>query len=256
MSSKYAKQLRHSMDVLGLPVDKLDTVELGKLREVLAESTDVFALDDSELGCTSLVQHSIDTGDHPPVKQPPYRTPVVYREKIEQMVNDMRKQGVVKPSHSSWASPIVLVPKKDGSLRFCVDYRRLNSLTRKDVYPLPRVEDILDTLGEAKYFTSLDLASGYWQVELDSDARAKSVFTTHHGLFEFIRMYRCCAAPNYIVQPSSESSSAKTSVDSASTSLSFPSSTVSNLSTGTSTSFSKRSRELTKAFTDAHLLSD
>ena len=94
----------------------------------------------------------------------------------------MQKQGVVKPSHSPWVSPIVLVPKKDGSLRFCVNFRHLNSLTRKDVYPLPRVEDMLDTLGEAKYFTSLDLASGYWQVELDQDARAKSAFTTHHGL--------------------------------------------------------------------------
>ena len=100
-------------------------------------------------------QHSVDTGDHPPVKQPPSPTPVVHREKIEQMVNDMRKQGVVKLSHSPWASPIVLMPKKDGSLRFCVDYRHLNSLTREDVYPLPRVKDILDTLGEAKYFTSL-----------------------------------------------------------------------------------------------------
>ena len=190
------ERLEKLLKALDLPVDKLNPVELEKLKEVLAESTDVFALDDSELGCTGLVQHSIDTGDHHPVKQPPYRTPVVYREKIEQMVSDMQKQGVVKPSHSPWASPIVLVPKKDGSLRFCVDFRRLNSLTRKDVYPLPRVEDILDTLGEAKYFTSLDLASGYWQVELDQDARAKSAFTTHHGLFEFVRMpFGLCNAP-------------------------------------------------------------
>ena len=94
------------------------------------------------------------------------------------------------------ASPVVLVPKKDGSLRFCVDYRRLNSLTRKDVYPLPRVDDILTSLGEAKYFTSLDLASGYWQIKLDADARQKSAFTTHNGLFEFTRMpFGLCNAP-------------------------------------------------------------
>ena len=178
-----------------MPVDKLNQVVLDKLKEVLAESTDVFVLDDSELGCTSLVQHSIDTGDHKPVKQQPYRTPVVYREKIETMVDEMQEQGVVKPS-SPWASPIVLVPKKDGSLCFCVDLRRSNSITRKDVYPLPRVEDILDTLGEAKYFISLDLASGYWQVELDQNARAKSAFTTHHGLFEFVRMpFGLCNMP-------------------------------------------------------------
>ena len=79
----------------------------------------------------------------------------------------MQKQGVIKPSSSAWASPIVLVPKKDGSARFCVDHRRLNAVTKKDVYPLPRIDDILDTLGTAKYFTSLDVASGYWQIEID-----------------------------------------------------------------------------------------
>ena len=153
----------------------------------------MFALDDSELGCTSLVQHSIDTGDQLPVKQQPYRTPVVYREKIEKMVNDMQEQGVVKPSNSPWASPIVLVPTKDGSLRFRVDFRHMSSITTKDIYPLPHVEDILDTLGEAKYFKSLDLASGYWLVEFDQDAGAKSA---HHGLFEFVRMpFRLCNAP-------------------------------------------------------------
>ena len=163
-------RLQQLLEALDLPVDKLEPAELEQLKEVVAESTNIFMLDDSELGCTSLVQHSIDTGDHHPVKQQPYRTPVIYREKIEKMVADMQKQGVVRPSKSPWASPIVLVPKKDGSLRFCVDFRQLNALTKKDVYPLPRVEDILDTLGDAKYFTSLDLASGYWQVELDEDA--------------------------------------------------------------------------------------
>ena len=91
---------------------------------------------------------------------------------------------------------MVLVPKKDGSLRFCVDFRRLNSVTRKDVYPLPRVDDILDTLGNARYFTTLDLASGYWQVPLDEDARPKTAFTTHQGLYEFVRMpFGLCNAP-------------------------------------------------------------
>ena len=112
------------------------------------------------------------------------------------MVAQMQVQGIVRPSKSPWVSPIVLVPKKDGSLHFCVDFRKLNMIMKKDVYPLPRLEDILDTLGEAKYFTSLDLASGYWQVELDEDACAKSAFTTHHGLFEFTRMpFGLCNAP-------------------------------------------------------------
>ena len=92
--------------------------------------------------------------------------------------------------------PLVLVPKKDGSLRFCVDYRKLNSITRKYVFHLPRVVDILDTLSGTKFFTSLDLASGCWQIELDNDARAKSEFTTYNGLYEFVRMpFGLCNAP-------------------------------------------------------------
>ena len=144
-----------------MPVDKLSLVELEKLKELLAGSTDLFALDDSELGCTTLIRHAIHTETHTPSKQHPYHTPVIYREKVEQMVSQMQAQGIVRPSKCSWASPIMLVPEKDGSLRFCIDFRKLNSITKKDVYPLPRIEDILDTLGETKYFTSLDLASGY-----------------------------------------------------------------------------------------------
>ena len=90
-------------------------------------------------------------------------------------MTEMETQGIVQPSSSPWASPVVLVPKKDGRLRFCVDFRRLNALTTKDVYPLPRVDDILDALGNAKYFSTLDLASGYWQVPLDDDARPKQL---------------------------------------------------------------------------------
>lgn len=95
--------------------------------------------------------------------------------------------GIIRPWMSLWASPVVLVPK---------NYRRLNALTKKDVYPLPRIDDILDTLGKLKYFSSLDLASGYWQVELDEESRQKSAFITHCGLYEFIRMpFGLCNAP-------------------------------------------------------------
>lgn len=112
------------------------------------------------------------------------------------MVKEMEETGVIKPSSSPWASPIVLVPKKDGTTRFCVDYRRLNSVTKKDVYPLPRIDDILDTLGGKKYFSSLDLAAGYWQVGLDAESAAKSAFITHQGLHEFVRMpFGMCNAP-------------------------------------------------------------
>jgi len=152
---------------LQLPFDKLTPGERGQLESTISEFSDVFALNDSELGCTSLVQHGIETGAQTPIRQQPYRTPVCRRQKMNEMVQNMQDQGIVQPSSSPWASPVVLVPKKDGTLRFCIDYQRFNSITRKDVYPLPRVDDILTALGDSKYFSSLDLASGYWQIELD-----------------------------------------------------------------------------------------
>ena len=182
--------------MLNLPGENLTPEQFQQLEKKLMDNADVFAIDESELGHTTVVKHSIDTGEHPPIKQCPRRTPFVHREKIAQLVNDMLKQQVVQPSSSAWASPVVLVPKKDGNLRFCVDYRKVNAVTKKDVYPLPRVDDILDTLGKAKYFSTLDLASGYWQIEMDPATREKSAFTTHCGLFEFLRMpFGLCNSP-------------------------------------------------------------
>ena len=97
----------------------------------------------------------------------------------------MMKQGIIQPSSSPWSSPIVLVKKKNGKTRFCVDYRKLNKITKRDTYPLPRIDKILDSLGKAKYFTSLDLASGYWQVEMNENNKKKTAFVTKQGIFEF-----------------------------------------------------------------------
>jgi hypothetical protein len=110
------------------------------------------------------------------------------RVKIEEIVRDMTRQGVVKPSKSPWAASVVLVKKKDGSTRFCVDYRKLNSITKRDTYPLPRVDDTLDRLGGSKFFTALDLTAGYWQVEMEAGSGEKTAFSTPGGLFEFTVM--------------------------------------------------------------------
>ena len=118
------------------------------------------------------------------------------QETVRQHVEEMLQHGVVRPSTSPWAAPIVLVRKKDGTTRFCVDYRKLNDVTRKDAYPLPRIDDTLDALAGAQVFTTLDLASGYWQVEMDAADREKTAFTTRHGLFEFqVMPFGLCNAP-------------------------------------------------------------
>ena len=97
----------------------------------------------------------------------------------------MLKDHIITPSNSPWASPVVLAPKKDGSLRFCIDYRKLNAVTVRNAYPIPRVDDTLDALGEAKFISTIDLRSGYWQVEMDPDSQAMTAFISHKGLYEF-----------------------------------------------------------------------
>lgn len=173
---------------LGMKVDHLTPEQQLELTELVASYSDVFALDPSELGTTDATTHIIDTGDHRPIRQPVRRTPFALRSKVDELVKEMLEQGVVVPSKSPWASPVVLVRKKDGGVRFCVDYRKLNQVTKLDEYPLPRIDDTLDQLAGTKYFTTLDLASGYWQVEMDPASQEKTAFTTYAGLFEFRKM--------------------------------------------------------------------
>ena len=167
-----------------------------ELRNVLSKYLDDFASLDSDLGRTELLEHAIDTQGHAPIYQRPYRVPEAQHKVIETHVKDMAHRGVIRPSKSPWSSPVVLVGKKDGSTRFCVDFCKVNAVTCKDVYPLPRIDETLDTLGGASYFTTLDLASGYWQVPLKEEDRQKTAFSTHTGLWEFTVMpFGLCGAP-------------------------------------------------------------
>jgi Reverse transcriptase (RNA-dependent DNA polymerase) len=100
----------------------------------------------------------------------------------------MLKLGVIEPSTAEWVSPVVLIPKPDGSTRFCVDYRRLNALTSRDVYPLPRMDDCLDSLGEAEFFSTLDANTGLWQIEVSPEDRDKTTFSCHVGMHRFLRI--------------------------------------------------------------------
>ena len=136
-------------------------------------------------GKTTLTEHRIDVGQSQPVRLPPYRLPHAYRETIKAELRDMEECGVIEPSSSEWASPVVLVKKKDGSNRFCVDYRRLNSVARYDAYPMPRVDEMIDRLGSARYLSTLDLARGYWQVPVKEDSRPMTAFATPYGLYQF-----------------------------------------------------------------------
>ncbi|GFW01317.1 retrovirus-related Pol polyprotein from transposon 412 [Trichonephila clavipes] len=161
-----------------LTPDLLENAELSPEQKSSAERLfqefeDVFSRNSSDIGHTTVTQHRIDTADHPPIKQHPRRLPFAKQEEVGTLLRGMQENDIIEPSSSPWASPIVLVRKKDGSTRFCVDYRKLNDVTKKDSYPLPRIDDTLDTLSGHKWFSTLDLKSGYWQVEIHPEDREK-----------------------------------------------------------------------------------
>ena len=166
------------------------------LLRFLEDFSDLFDESRKPRKSKSTVKHRINTEHHTPVSQGAYRVSSTERRIIQEEVTKMLKKGVIQPSESPWSSPVVLVKKKDGSWRFCVDYRRLNKLTKKDVYPLPRIDDTLDCLKGAQFFSSMDLQSGYWQIEVDEADREKTAFITPEGLYEFrVMPFGLCNAP-------------------------------------------------------------
>ena len=138
--------------------DQLTSEQQQELQGLLEEFADVMQ---NQPGRTDAAEHTIDTGTARPVKLPPYRPPHAHKETVKQEIDEMLESGIIEPSQSEWSAPIVLVKKKDGTLRLCVDYRRLNSVSKSDAYPMPRIDDLIDQLGKARYLTTLDLTRGY-----------------------------------------------------------------------------------------------
>ena len=135
------------------------------------------------------VQHGIDVVQgSKPVSKPPYRLSAAEASEVERQLTDYLKRGFIQPKCSPWASPILLVKKKDGSMRLCVDYRGLNALTIKNKYPLPRIDELFDQLNGAWYFTKIDLRSGYHQVRIRTQDVSKTAFQTRFGHYEFLVM--------------------------------------------------------------------
>ena len=146
--------------------ESLSESEQVALSQLLREFQDVFSKGDLDIGHFSGFQHRIDTGDAEPFKERMRRTPLGFQEEEEKHLRAMLAADVIQPSSSPWSSAPVLVRKKDGGLRWCVDFRKLNHLTRKDSFPIPRIEDCLDFLGGATFLSTLDMASGYWQIDI------------------------------------------------------------------------------------------
>ena len=190
----------HNYDAAPLYINSITTNQANSqpcnLESVLEEFQDLFVNSDAELGHATAIKHHINTEGRGPIRLRPYRSSNKQQEEIKKQTDKMLQQNVIRPSDSPWAAPVVLVEKKNGDMRFCIDYRKLNSVTKKNSFPMPRIDDTLDMLHGKKFFSTLDLAAGYWQIELDEESKEKTAFITGQGLFEFIRMpFGLCNAP-------------------------------------------------------------
>ena len=166
----------------------ISSEERKEVYEMLARHQKLFAFSKQDLGEIRSVQHHIDTGDTRPIRVPPRRIPHHQRQTVREEVQAMLDADIIEPSNSPWCAPVVLVRKKDGTMRFCIDYRSLNQETKRDVFPLPRCDDILEAMAGAAFFTHLDLVRGYWQVGVAEESKEKTAFSTPEGHFQFKRM--------------------------------------------------------------------
>ena len=174
-----------------------------KLRETLKCYHTVFSKDEWDLGSTDIVSHSIDAADSKPVRQRMRRYPPTHLQAIDRHVDDMLRKGVIEPASSPWASNTVLAKKKDGTYRCCVDYWQLNELTKKDAYPLPRIDSCLDTMAGSQWFSTFDLRCSYHQVSMNLADADKTAFITRRGMYRFRTMpFGLCNACLLYTSPS------------------------------------------------------
>ena len=190
------KQVLAELKVSGLPVSE---ALRRRLVDVVRENIDAFAATPTDLGKTSVVIHTIRTSDAKPFKHKMRPIPFALRQHLEQKVERFLEVCAISPADPGacpYASRTVFSPKKDGTLRLCVDYRDLNAQTEKDAFPLPRIDTVLPALKQAKYFASLDLLIGYHQVEVSEQDRVKTAFLTHRGLYVYnVMPFKLCNAP-------------------------------------------------------------
>ncbi len=187
MAYASSKPAENFLELFDWEQSQLTEKQHEQLKATLVKHKSVFSTGDMDYGRTNLTKHEIKLTDDIPFKERYRRVPPALVEEVREHLNMMASAGITRPSFSSWSSPVVLVRKKDGGLRFCVDFRTLNRKTVKDRYTLPRVDDMLDCVAGAKYFSKLDLKSGYWQIELEEKDKAKTAFNVGpgYGFWEF-----------------------------------------------------------------------
>ena len=167
---------------LGTKLSHLPLVQRKELAEVITQYREVFPDVPSK---TNVIEHDVDVGDSAPIKQHPYRVSPMKKELLDKEVQYMLENDIIEESQSNWSSPCILVPKHDGGFRFCTDFRKVNDKTKSDSFPIPRITDCIDQIGNAKFFSTFDILKGYWQVPLTQRAREISAFVTPSGLYQY-----------------------------------------------------------------------
>ena len=167
---------------LGTKLSHLPSVQRKELAEVITQYREVFPDVPSK---TNLIEHDVDVGDSAPIKQHPYRVSPMKKELLDKEVQYMLKNDIIEESQSNWSSPCILVPKHDGGFRFCTDFRKVNDKTKSDSFPIPRIADCIDQIGNAKFVSTFDMLKGYWQVPLTQRAHEISAFVTPSGLYQY-----------------------------------------------------------------------
>ena len=180
------------------PKYQLEPTIQQQLDFLLRTFNDQFAKDETTISTTPLTQMSIDIGDSDPVSQKPYPVAMKHYQWVKEEIDKLLEAGVIRNSHSSWSAPIIVVPKGDGGKCLVIDYRALNKVTRKFVWPMPKVEDIFSQLNGAKYFSTLDLRAGYHHIGLTTDSIPKTAFTSPFGKYEYVKVpFGLAQAPAY-----------------------------------------------------------
>ena len=178
-----------SADIISSTLEKLpsdlNTAQRGQVADLLREYDQIFSRGTYDMGRTSLVEHTIDTGSYRPIRQTLRRHPRAHLDEIDRQVDELQQSDFIEPAAGPWASNVVLVRKKDGSYRLCVDYRQLNAITYRDSYPLPHIDTCLGSMNGAVWFSTLDLRSGYHNIPIREDDRDKTAFITRRGCFRY-----------------------------------------------------------------------
>ncbi len=184
-NANHVEKLKQTIPKLDVDLNGMSSTNANAIAKLILKYKDLFDTTATSYGAAKGVEHTIELTSNKPINQVPHRVSPVERQIINEMTNEMLATQVIRPSTSQWASPVVLVKKNDGKQRFCIDFRKLNQIKKRDVYPIPRIDDCLDALGGNTLFSTFDMHAGYWQIPMKEQDKSKTAFITTEGLFEF-----------------------------------------------------------------------